>query len=52
MGGVAVVMAYTKEEAIELVQNDPITVDFTNIKVETFPAITESRVVYNDNGDY
>lgn len=49
MGGVAIVIAETKEDAIEQVRNHRSTVEFENVTVEELPS---SGVVYNDNGDY
>lgn len=49
MGGVAIVIAETKEDAIEQVRNHRTTLEFKNVTVEKLPS---SGVVYNDNGDY
>ncbi|WCX68747.1 hypothetical protein [Salmonella phage GSW6] len=49
MGGVAIVIAETKEDAIEQTKNHRSTIDFENVTVEELPS---SGVVYNDNGDY
>lgn len=47
-GGLAVVMAETKDEAIELVRADDKTDLFYNAKAT--PILHGSRVLYNDNG--
>ncbi|WDR22140.1 hypothetical protein PJM41_0055 [Salmonella phage vB_SenS_UTK0009] len=49
MGGVAIVIAEAKEDAIEQVKNHRSTIEFENVTVEELPS---SGVVYNDNGDY
>ncbi|EJT0117313.1 hypothetical protein NVX19_003589 [Salmonella enterica] len=49
MGGVAIVIAETEEDAIEQVKNHRTTLEFKNVTVEELPS---SGVVYNDNGDY
>jgi hypothetical protein len=52
LGGKAVVLAETKEEAIELVKNDEQTVEFNDVQVEQELDIKFPCVFYNDNGDY
>lgn len=49
LGGAAIVVAETAEEAIELVKNHSSTVSFENVRVEELPS---RGVIYNDNGDY
>jgi hypothetical protein len=51
LGGVAIVLAYTEQEAIGLVSKDSKTCDFENVRVAEL--IHEpGAVLYNDNGDY
>lgn len=49
LGGCAVVRAKSKKDAIEMVRNDNLTVDFNDVEVEV---LDDSGVLYNDNGDY
>ncbi|CCI88475.1 hypothetical protein BN79_047 [Yersinia phage phiR2-01] len=49
MGGVAIVVAETPEQAIELVKNHKDTIEFNRVDVEL---LEPTGVLYNDNGDY
>lgn len=49
LGGIAIVVAETAEEAVELARNHRSSIEFENVTVEELPS---SGVVYNDNGDY
>lgn len=49
LGGIAVVVAGSEEEAERLVEADPKTVDFKNVEVSLLDG---NGVLYNDNGDY
>lgn len=49
LGGKAIVIAETKEEAIELVRNHSSTISFEDVRVNELPS---TGVVHNDNGDY
>lgn len=49
LGGTAIVIAETAEEAIELARNHRSSIEFENVTIEELPS---SGVVYNDNGDY
>lgn len=49
LGGKAIVIAETKEEAIELVRNHSSTISFEDVMVNELPS---TGVVHNDNGDY
>ena len=48
----AVVIAKTKKTALKLLEADPNTVEFTDVKVVEQFDLTEPQVIYNDNGDY
>lgn len=50
MGGIAVVRASSEEEALELVANDPETVDFTDATATKVDK--NESVIYNNNGNY
>ena len=52
MGGVAVVLANSARQAIELVREDPASVNFTEVEVVGLASINHPKVVYNNNGDY
>ena len=52
LGGVAIVIADSEEEAIELVNQDSATVAFTNITTKVIQKGYAKGVLYNDNGDY
>lgn len=49
LGGTAIVVAETAEEAIELARNHRSSIEFEGVTVEELPS---SGVVYNDNGNY
>jgi hypothetical protein len=50
LGGKAIVIAKSKAEALQLVQNHSETVSFeSDSTVELLPLV---GVIYNDNGDY
>lgn len=49
LGGTAIVIAETAEEAIELARNHRSSIEFEDAKAEELPS---NGVVYNDNGDY
>lgn len=49
LGGEAIVLASSAEEAIELVRKDNKTCLFNHVTVEELPL---SGVILNDNGDY
>ncbi|AXC43152.1 hypothetical protein [Salmonella phage S124] len=49
LGGTAIVIAKTEEEAIELARNHRSSIEFEDVTVEELPS---TGVVYNDNGDY
>lgn len=49
LGGTAIIVAETAEEAIEQARNHRSSIEFENVTVEELPS---SGVVYNDNGDY
>ena len=50
LGGKAVVVAETADEAIELVKNDAGTQNFKKATAEEIKP--ENGVLYNDNGNY
>lgn len=52
LGGTAVVVATSREEAISLLKADPQTCGFTNVVVMGSFDLTKAQVLYNDNGDY
>lgn len=54
MGGTAVVLASTHEEASALARTHPLTLNFDKgeVRVEDLGPIDEARVLYNANGDY
>lgn len=53
LGGLAIVMARTKKEAIEMVKNDPNTGDFVLVSIdEVTDDFTKSMVLTNRNGDW
>jgi hypothetical protein len=52
LGGVAVVLAKSARQAIELVKEDPSSVNFTEVEVVGLESIGHPKVVYNNNGDY
>lgn len=52
LGGKAVVVAASQQEAEELVRNHKSTVKFNNVFTAELGELSESCVLYNDNGDY
>jgi hypothetical protein len=52
LGGKAVVLAESEDEALDLVKNDKATIEFTDVGVEEVHDLTEAVVLYNDSGDY
>jgi hypothetical protein len=49
LGGVAIVFACNAEQAEDRVRRDKGTTNFITVQTEE---LTQSGVVYNDNGDY
>jgi hypothetical protein len=52
LGGSAVVLAATAEEAIEMARTDSQTARFEKVTVEEVGDALTPRVVFNWNGDY
>lgn len=53
MGGQAVVLADSPEQATEMVRTHPDTVGFEDVKVQSStPDLRMPHVIVNDNGDY
>jgi len=52
MGGIAIVVATSPDEAIELVRNHPQTVNFDSKQVPPYVTEIKGPVLYNDTGDY
>jgi hypothetical protein len=52
LGGKAVVLAESEEQAIELVRSHRSTLEFEKVEVAACVPVTEPVVIFNDNGDY
>lgn len=52
LGGTAIVLAHSEEEAIELVRDHPDTLNFEDYFVAELEQPLGSCVLYNNNGDY
>jgi len=52
LGGTAVVLAKSARQAIELVEQDPSTIDFTEVEITGYDDIITPKVLYNNNGEY
>jgi len=52
LGGTAVVLAKSARQAIELVEQDPSTIDFTEVEITHLASVDQPEVIYNNNGEY
>lgn len=52
LGGKAVVLANDKEHAIQLLKDDPMTINPEEIEIVDVRSTATTGVIFNDNGEY